>query len=99
MMDHSAMKSSPIQHAGKQTTGHAMHNHHAMMIADFKKRFYVVLILTIPVMLLSPMIQKFIDVDWQFTVRLIFYLLYQLSYLFMGNAFFKRAGAQQLFLA
>ena len=27
------------------------HDHHAMMIADFKKRFYVVLILTIPIML------------------------------------------------
>ncbi|MEO7530407.1 MAG: copper-translocating P-type ATPase, partial [Sediminibacterium sp.] len=39
---------------------------HAMMIADFKKRFYVVLILTLPIMLLSMMIQQFIGVDWQF---------------------------------
>lgn len=36
------------------------------MIADFKKRFLVVLTLTIPIILLSPMIQMFIGVDWKF---------------------------------
>jgi hypothetical protein len=34
MMDHSTMK-----HAGNQPMEHAGHNDHAMMIADFKKRF------------------------------------------------------------
>lgn len=29
--------------------GHEGHDHHAMMIGDFKKRFYVVLVLTIPI--------------------------------------------------
>ena len=42
------------------------HNYRAMMIADFKKRFYLVLVLTIPIVLLSTMIQQFIAVDWQF---------------------------------
>ena len=37
------------------------HNKHVNMIDDFKKRFYVVLILTIPIMLLSPMIQYWLD--------------------------------------
>lgn len=41
--------------------GHAGHNHHAMMITDFKKRFYVVLILTVPIMLLSEMIQHWLN--------------------------------------
>ncbi|GLU52613.1 hypothetical protein Dfri01_20740 [Dyadobacter frigoris] len=41
-------------------------DHHAMMIADFKKRFYVVLVLTVPVMMLSPMIQQFMGLNWQF---------------------------------
>jgi Cu2+-exporting ATPase len=36
------------------------------MIDDFKKRFYVVLILTIPIMALSPMIQHWLNVDWTF---------------------------------
>ena len=34
------------------------HDHHAMMEADFRRRFWVVLALTIPVLLLSPTIQQ-----------------------------------------
>ncbi len=45
--------------------GHSGHDHQGM-IGDFKKRFYVTLILTIPVLLLSPMIQHWMGVDWQF---------------------------------
>jgi Cu2+-exporting ATPase len=33
------------------------HDHHAMMERDFQRRFWVVLILTVPVLLLSPTIQ------------------------------------------
>ncbi|WP_020614634.1 copper-translocating P-type ATPase [Sediminispirochaeta bajacaliforniensis] len=42
---------------------HHHHNHsehHRMMIRDFRKRFYVTVILTIPVLALSPLIQKFL---------------------------------------
>ena len=52
-------------------------NHHGMMIADLKKRFYVVLILTVPILLLSTMIQRFIGLQWQF--RGAPYLLFALS--------------------
>jgi P-type Cu2+ transporter len=47
--------------------GQPGHDHHAMMIQDFRKRFYVVLVLTIPIMLLSPMIQSWLKVHWEFT--------------------------------
>ena len=47
-IDHSKMN-----HGDKPPMGHAGHNHHAMMIADFKKRIYAVLILSIPILLLS----------------------------------------------
>lgn len=47
--------------------GHPGHDHHAMMINDFRKRFYVVLILSVPIMLLSPMIQDWMNVQWEFT--------------------------------
>lgn len=57
-------------HAGHHSPNPPMHqtghDHHAMMIADFRKRFYIVLILTIPIMLISPMIQQFMGVNWQF---------------------------------
>ncbi len=62
-LDHSKMDHS-IQ--GNAPMGVAGHNHHAMMIMDFKKRFYLVLILTIPIILLSVMIQCFVGVNWQF---------------------------------
>jgi P-type Cu2+ transporter len=71
-MDHSKM------HHGKDAhKGMSEHDHHAMMIADFKKRFYVVLILTIPIMLLSPMIQHFMGVNWAFAGSS--YILFALS--------------------
>src|SRR5699024_12803944 len=33
---------------------------------DFKKRFYISLIITIPILIMSPMIQSFMGVDWRF---------------------------------
>lgn len=45
---------------------HAGHDHHAMMIADFRKRFWVVLLLTVPVMILSPMIQEWLGIRLSF---------------------------------
>lgn len=65
------------QHSMNPSMGNEGHNHHTMMIADFRKRFYVVLILTIPIMLLSMMIQQFIGVNWQFEGSS--YLLFGLS--------------------
>lgn len=71
------MKHDAMPNGANPPMGHAGHNHHAMMIADFKKRFYVVLVLTVPILLLSPMIQHFIGVDWQFTGSP--YILFALS--------------------
>ncbi|HLT24006.1 MAG TPA: copper-translocating P-type ATPase [Ignavibacteria bacterium] len=35
------------------------HDHHKMMVDDFRKRFWVSLIITIPILIISPMIQHF----------------------------------------
>ncbi|MDD5044425.1 MAG: copper-translocating P-type ATPase [Candidatus Omnitrophica bacterium] len=40
--------------------GHDHAGHHSHMVADFKRRFWISLIFTLPVLLLSPMIQEFI---------------------------------------
>jgi len=56
--DHSKMDHSKMDH-GSIPMGMAGHDHHKMMIADFKKRFWVSLILTVPILVLSPMIQDF----------------------------------------
>ncbi len=71
-MDHSKMHKGHDPHMGMSE-----HDHHAMMIADFKKRFYVVLGLTIPIVLLSTMIQHFMGVNWAFTGSS--YILFALS--------------------
>lgn len=52
---------------GHNHAGSGGHAHHAGMIDDFKRRFYVVLILTIPIVALSPMIQHWLGVEWSFS--------------------------------
>lgn len=44
------------------------HDHHKHMIEDFRKRFWISLILTVPVLLLSPMLRNFFNIPetWQF---------------------------------
>ena len=44
-----------MEHERQKAEGH---DHHAMMEADFRRRFWVVLPLTVPVLLLSPTIQR-----------------------------------------
>jgi len=68
MKDHHPETKTMQQHGQhQQASGHSSHHdHHAMMIEDFKKRFWVSLALTVPVLLLSPMIQHWLGVDWQF---------------------------------
>jgi Cu2+-exporting ATPase len=46
--------------------GHEGHDHHAMMINDFKKRFWISLILTVPILLLSEMIQHWLGFEIKF---------------------------------
>ncbi|MDP1973481.1 MAG: heavy metal-binding domain-containing protein, partial [Sediminibacterium sp.] len=43
-----------------KSTSHGGHEVHSSGITDFKKRFYVVLVLAVPIMLLSEMIQHWL---------------------------------------
>ncbi len=92
-MDHSKMDHGKMQHGTKPTMGMAGHDHHAMMIADFKKRFYVVLILTVPIMLLSTMIQRFIGVDLAIRWFHLYFICFINHRIYLWRmAFFKRIG-------
>lgn len=62
--DHSHMPKHDM--SGRDHMASGGHAHHAGMIDDFKKRFYIVLALTVPIMALSPMIQHWLGVDWMF---------------------------------
>ena len=86
--EHKEMKNAHHNHEHHGEHNH--HNHHKMMIEDFKKRFWIALILTIPVLLLSPMIQNWLGVDWSFSGDM--YVLFTLSsiiYFYGGFPFLK----------
>ena len=66
------------------------HHDHIGMIADFKKRFLVVLILTLPVMLLSEMIQHWLDIDIRFRgSQFLLLLLSSVVFFYGGWPFLK----------
>ena len=75
--DRSKIVPNLMQHGSKPSMGMEGHDHHAMMITDFKKRFYVALFLSIPIVLLSPMIQQWLGVNWMFAGSM--YILFGLS--------------------
>ncbi len=45
----------------KHANGH--HSHHAHMVADFRRRFWISLALTVPVLALAPLIQRFLGLE------------------------------------
>jgi P-type Cu2+ transporter len=47
--------------------GHLGHDHHQMMITDFKKRFWISLVITLPILIMSEMIQKFFGFHLRFS--------------------------------
>jgi Cu2+-exporting ATPase len=53
-----------LSHTGANHTDHSGHadhaDHHAHMAADFRKRFWISLALTLPILLLSPMLQTLV---------------------------------------
>ncbi len=63
---HQSQPKHEDQASPKPPMGHIGHDHHAMMMNDFKKRFYVVLLLTIPILLLSEMIQHWLGFHFVF---------------------------------
>jgi Cu2+-exporting ATPase len=49
-------------HAGQKEDSGNHRNHHAMMVADFQRRFWISLALTVPVLVLSPLIQDLLKI-------------------------------------
>lgn len=66
------------------------HDHHAMMIDDFKKRFWISLIITVPVVVISPMIQHLFGYELQVPGnRYILFALSSFIYFWGGWPFLK----------
>jgi Cu2+-exporting ATPase len=76
------------QHKHHKQEGHHDHGgHHAYMVADFRKRFWVSLILSIPILLLSPMIQQFLGLgtSLRFSGDLFINFLFSTAVFFYGG--------------
>ncbi len=87
------VKSGRTDQAKHQHGNHDEHSgtgHHKMMIADFRKRFFVTLIMTIPVMLLSPMIQHWFHFNIAFKgAGMLLFILSTVVYTYGGFPFLK----------
>jgi P-type Cu2+ transporter len=80
-----------MKHKGHELSiGRAHGDHHAQMLADFKKRFITSLVLTIPVLLLSPTIQNFFGFELHVqSADFITFLLSSAVYFYGGYPFLK----------
>jgi len=61
------------------TAGHDHQSHHAHMVADFRRRFWISLVLTVPVLALSPMIQDLLGLRESLTFQGDSFLQWSLS--------------------
>lgn len=70
--DHATHDNSPAKHGNQREDHDQGHNdhqdHHAHMVADFKRRFWVTLGLSVPIILMAPLIQSWLGVGkaWGF---------------------------------
>ena len=70
--------------------GMSHQDHHRMMIEDFKKRFFISMVVTIPILILSPMIQEWMNFKIEFTGSgLILFGLSTFIYFYGGWPFLK----------
>jgi len=87
---HIASSSGNASHEMKKAGKH--HDHHAMMLAEFKKRFGVSFIITIPILVLSPLIQEFLGFEKIVSFSGDLYILFGLSsivFFYGGYPFLK----------
>jgi Cu2+-exporting ATPase len=77
-------------------SGHDHHPAHGGMIEDFKKRFYVVLLLTIPIMLLSEMIQHWLNIHISFAGSKYILLILSSVVFFYGGWPFLRGFVDEM---
>ncbi|MCL5278343.1 MAG: copper-translocating P-type ATPase [Planctomycetes bacterium] len=81
-----------VAHAahGPHAGGHA--GHHAHMVADFQKRFWISLVLTVPIVILSPTIGP----TGQFPARGLLLFLFSTVIFFYGGRPFLQGSVQEL---
>ncbi len=90
MQEHEHTTHIHSDHNMNPSMGQAGHDHHKMMIADFKKRFWVSVVITIPVLLLSAMIQQFFGFTFTFAGdKYVLFALSSIIFFYGGFPFLK----------
>ncbi len=93
-MDHDSKKKGV--HQQHKHSGHHDHTeHHKMMMEDFKKRFIISLIITVPILILSPLIQEFLGFNLTFYgSNYVLFLLSSFIFFYGGWPFLKGLGTE-----
>lgn len=77
-------------HSGQHQSHSDHHGHHEYMIEDFKKRFWISLIITLPIIVLAPMIQELLGYQLRFTGdRYVQFILSSVIFFYGGWPFLK----------
>lgn len=81
-------KSSDHDHSMHKKHDHTEHHKH--MVKDFKKKFIVSIIVTIPILLLSPLIQNFLGISYSFEGdKYVLWILSSFIFFYGGWPFLK----------
>jgi P-type Cu2+ transporter len=77
-------------HSGQHQSHGDHHGHHEHMIEDFKKRFWISLIITLPIIVLAPMIQELLGYQLRFNAdRYVQFILSSVIFFYGGWPFLK----------
>lgn len=77
-------------HSGQHQSRSDHHGHHEHMIEDFKKRFWISLIITLPIIVLAPMIQELLGYQLRFNGdRYVQFILSSVIFFYGGWPFLK----------
>lgn len=90
MDEHKHTHEHSVAPAHNPAHGMAGHDHHGMMMDDFKKRFYISLAITVPVLLLSEMIQHIFRFHFTFPYsQYVLFVLSSIIFFYGGLPFLK----------
>jgi Cu2+-exporting ATPase len=95
-MKHKDMECCEHEKGHHEMKKHDHHDHHVHMVEDFKKRFFISLILTIPVLALSPLIQTFFGFELVFAGSAYVLLVLSVAIYFYGGYPFLKGMFEEL---
>jgi Cu2+-exporting ATPase len=89
-LEHQKMLHTLSEHKEHPKKTHEEHKDHGGMVEDFKRRFFVSLFFTVPILLLSPLIQQFLGFTLSFPgEKYLLFILSSIVFFYGGWPFLK----------